>query len=132
MSSRRTLLGMLALLAAADAASAKPLTFDLDGNGRVDRREFVKGREARFHALDHNGDHVVSAADFSPESQSRPLIALMGRMIGAADLNRDGKVTLSELQLSGSPVFEAADLNMNGELDSGELKNLMARFPGRP
>jgi hypothetical protein len=106
--------------------------FDLDGDGRVDRTEFVRGREARFVALDLNGDGVVSADDFPPEKRYEPINALVGRLIGQADLNRDEEVNLVELQLSGSPVFEAADTDMNGLLDSGELAGLADRLDGPP
>ena len=124
----RILLVVFVLMTAVDAASAQALVFDIDGDGRVDRLEFVKGREARFRALDKNGDGVVSAADFPSESRYKPLTELMGRMIGQADLNHDEVVNLAELQLSGSPVFEAVDTNMNGLLDSVELARLSARL----
>jgi Ca2+-binding EF-hand superfamily protein len=121
MFSYRIALGLLATLAGAGAASAQALTFDLDGDGKVDRREFVKGREARFHALDRDQDGTISTADFLPGLQHQALVSLLGRMIADADINQDGKITIAEMQLSGSPIFEAADLNMNGLLDGGEL-----------
>jgi EF hand len=124
----RTLAGALACLAAADAISAEPLIFDLDKDGKIDRREFVKGREARFAALDQNKDQAVSPADFPPESRERPLAKLVGKMIAAADINRDGKVTLDELQWSGSPVFEKADSNMNGLIDGSEIGRFRAQL----
>jgi EF hand len=113
---------------ASAAASAQPLIFDLDKDGKIDRREFVKGREARFAALDRNKDQTVSSADFSPESRSRPLEQKVGKLIGTADLNRDGRVTLMELQLSGSPVFEEADIDMNGLIEGSELTRFRAEL----
>jgi EF hand len=122
----RTFAGMVACLAVAAAASAQSLSFDLDKDGKIDRREFVKGREARFAALDRNQDQAVSLADFPAESGGRPLVKLVGKMIAAADLNRDGKVTMDELQSSGSPVFEKADTNMNGLIDGPEIARFRA------
>lgn len=123
----RSVAAALACLAAA-AASAEPLTFDLNKDGKIDRIEFVKGREARFRALDRNKDQAVSWADFSAESRGRPLVKRIGKLIGSADLNRDGRVTLMELQLSGSPVFEEADTDMNGVIERSELTRFRAEF----
>ncbi|MFL6845718.1 MAG: EF-hand domain-containing protein [Allosphingosinicella sp.] len=124
----RTLPMALVFLAAGTPALAQALTFDLNKDGKIDRREFVKGREARFTALDHNKDHVISSADFAPGSHPQPLARRVERMIGAADLNRDGKVTLGELQLSGSPVFEEADTDMNGVIEGSEIARFKAEL----
>lgn len=121
----RAVAGILTCLAAS-AASAPPLTFDLNKDGKIDRIEFVKGREARFRALDHNKDQAISLADFSAESRTQPLSRLVGKLIGSADLNRDGRVTLMELQLSGSPVFEEADTDMNGVIEGSEVARFRA------
>jgi len=123
MFSRRHILPVagLLLLAATGASAANRLTFDLNKDGRIDRREFVKGREARFYALDRNKDNAVSSADFPAGAESQPLARKVGGLIAKADLNRDSKVTLDELQLSGSPLFEEADIDMNGLIEGSEL-----------
>jgi len=123
----RSLAGLL-ILSATAAAAAERLTFDLNKDGKIDRREFVKGREARFVALDRNKDNAVSSADFPAESRGRPLARKVERLISAADLNRDSKVTLDELQLSGSPIFEEADTDMNGLIEGSELTRFRAEL----
>ncbi len=130
MFSRRQILPLagLLLLSATAAAAAESLVFDLNKDGRIDRREFVKGRQARFAALDRNKDNVVSSADFPAELRGRPLARKVERLISTADLNRDSKVTLMELQLSGSPVFEEADTNMNGLIEGPEIARFRSEF----
>ncbi len=124
----RMTFGMIATLVAAEAASAQPLEFDLDGDGRVSRTEFVKGRDARFARIDTNGDRVISASDFPQDSRSQSLIALTGRLFAMADLDRDSKVTREELGLSGTPLFDEADTNKNDVIENEELTHLRAQL----
>ena len=113
----------IAISSAAAAAPPRAPDIDLNGDGTVDRREFVKGRDARFTQLDRNRDSTVSRADF-PDLTSTTMIAKLGRVIGMADLNKDGKVTRNEVGMAGTPLFDATDADGNGLIDGAELTNL--------
>jgi hypothetical protein len=110
--------------APASAQTPKVSAFDLDGDGRITRTEFISGRDARFNKFDRNGDRAVSAQDFPPNMAGRPLAALVGRMMAQADANKDGRVTRDELGTSGTPFFEKADADGNGVVEQSEV----ARF----
>jgi hypothetical protein len=113
---------ILAVLPHAAAAQARP--FDLNGDGRITRREFVAGRSARFAKYDRNGDRKISAADFPPSTRGDPLSSRVERSIASADINRDGNVTRDELGSSGTPLFDRADADGNGIVEQEEI----ARF----
>jgi hypothetical protein len=111
----------LVFLVGTEKILAQPLEFDLDGDGRVNRTEFVKGRDARFERLDVNGDRMISLADFPEATRSQSLKDLVGRLFAAADMDRDGEVTRSEVGLSGTPLFNEADADHNDVVEGEEL-----------
>lgn len=120
----RAIAACLLFAVAADGAMAQPLEFDLDGDGRVNRTEFVKGRDARFERLDVNGDRMISLADFPEATRTQSLKDLMGRMFVMADMDRDGEVTRNEVGLSGTPLFNEADKDHNDVIEGQELTSL--------
>jgi hypothetical protein len=117
----RAMAACLLFAVATDGALAQPLEFDLDGDGRVNRTEFIKGRDARFERLDVNGDRMISLADFPEATRSQSLKELMGRMFAMADMDRDGEVTRNEVGLSGTPLFNEADKDHNDVIEGQEL-----------
>ena len=118
-----TLILSISVSSAAAAAPPRAPDIDLNGDGVVDRREFVKGRDARFTQLDRNRDSMISRADF-PDLTSQTLITKLGRVIGMADLNKDGKITRNEVGMAGTPLFDSTDADGNGLIDGAELTNL--------
>lgn len=126
----------LAVLAAAvlpvAPAAAQPGPFDLDGDGRITRAEFIEGRDARFDRFDKNGDRVISAADFPANAASQPLTALVGQMMGQADADRDGRLTRDELGTSGTPLFDNADADGNGIVERSEIEKFRAEVAKDP
>ena len=55
------------------------------------------------------------------------------QVIAGADLNRDGKITQLELELTGTPLFERADTDGNGIVERDEIAAVQGagRFPRR-
>ena len=125
---RSVLLAALAASAAASTAFAQPVTFDLDGDGRITREEFIEGRDARFDDFDRNKDRVISAADFPADAADKPLAALVGRMFAQADADHDGRVTRDELGTSGTPLFDDADADFNGIVEQAEVAKFRAQM----
>lgn len=109
-------------------AAGAPRPFDLDGDGRIARKEFIKGRAARFDKYDRNRDQMISAADFPAASRADPLSSKVERSISSADMNRDGKVTRDELDLSGTPLFDRADADGNGIVEKAEIGRFKAQL----
>jgi EF hand len=109
---------------ASGVAQGQVPEFDLNGDGRVDRPEFVAGRDARFARFDRNKDAMISNSDFPASSRSLPLRSKVGQLLSAADLNRDGKLTRTELGTSGTPLFDRADTDGNSRIEGAELTNL--------
>jgi Ca2+-binding EF-hand superfamily protein len=131
----RLLAATLVLATATGGAKAEVPDFDLNADGRVDRAEFVAGRDARFARLDRNHDTVISDADFPAGSHSLPVQARMGKLFASADIDRDGTVTREELGTSGTPLFDKADANGNYYIDGAELtelRNMLRDAAGEP
>jgi hypothetical protein len=120
----RAIAACLLFAVTAEGALAQPLEFDLDGDGRVNRTEFIKGRDARFERLDVNGDRMISLADFPEATRTQSLKDLMGRMFTMADMDRNGEVTRNEIGLSGTPLFNEADADHNDVVEGQELTSL--------
>lgn len=128
MFDRGRFLIVLAAVVTGTGAIAQPVTFDLDGDGRITRSEFIEGRDARFAGFDRNADRVISAADFPADAAGKPLAALVGRMFAQADANRDGRVTRDELGTSGTPLFDDADADFNGIVEQAEVAKFRAHM----
>ena len=110
------------------AAFAQATAFDLNGDGRITRPEFIAGRDARFAKYDRNRDRVITAADF-PDGAGKTLPGLgVESMIAAADINKDGKITRNELGLSGTPLFDRADADGNGIVEKAEVAKFRAQI----
>jgi Ca2+-binding EF-hand superfamily protein len=84
-----------------------------------------------FARLDTNKDSIITRAEFdaaATQMHSRMEQAGMHRggfgehMLGAADLNKDGKVTAAEMQQVALQHFDKADVNHDGKLTPDERK----------
>ena len=94
----------------------------------------AKGHAAAgmFARLDTNKDSVITRAEFdvaAAQMHARMEQAGMhhgggfgGRLIQAADLNKDGKVSTAEMQQMALQHFDKADLNHDGKLTPEERK----------
>lgn len=101
---------------------------DADHDGVVTRAEFAAHRDAMFDRLDQNRDGLVSPADFPRLARFRP--AGYQRITAAlqqADRNGDGAVSRAELAAAPMTLFDRADSNRDGRIDTMEADAAKAR-----
>ena len=97
---------------------------DTDGDGGLDANEIRRSfsvfdidksgslttDEVHFPLIDGNGDGMISAAEWDGE-----------RVLRALDLQRDGKVTLEEMNVRRQVTFTELDRNATGRISRHEL-----------
>ena len=77
--------------------------FDSDGDGRVSLSEYQDYMSHGFHAMDRNGDRVLSADELPSGVRTRTATTLDGhrravaRMFDVLDANNDGFLDANEL-----------------------------------
>ncbi len=77
--------------------------FDADGDGRVSLAEYQDYMSRGFHAMDRNGDGVLSADELPSGVRARTATTLEGhrralaRMFDLLDANNDGFLDANEL-----------------------------------
>lgn len=101
--------------------------YDGDGDGKVDRAEFDRARQAQFQRTDGDADGALSLDEYLAEFEDRldrhiaTLASGSDRQtrvrFAALDTDKDGRMTFEEYQASGRRLFEAADRNRDGVVD---------------
>jgi Ca2+-binding EF-hand superfamily protein len=87
---------------------------DANGDGVVDRAEFVDREVEVFYAADTNKDGYLS-----PEELERGVV--VSQDFKQADRNGDGRVSLSEFLWARDKLFDEADTNHDGVLQLDEV-----------
>lgn len=94
---------------------------DANGDQIVTRSEFQEFRLERFSRMDRNKDGVLSLAD-------KPPVPVPFDIHGALrdfDANKDGAVSRDEMSRGPMPAFDAADLNRDGRVTSSEIERAL-------
>ena len=114
----------------------------------ADRGTQMPDRNARFDALDTNKDGQISRQEYvsaQPQIHERRMtamnggkggkmrmhrmgMAMHGRMFDTADANKDGKVSLQEMQTLALQHFDSADANHDGTLTPEERRQMHLRM----
>lgn len=102
--------------------------YDENGDGKVDRAEYQRVRDAQFVRTDSNGNGQLSLDEYLAEFETRVdrRIDAMDRggdrqvhvRFGVLDADKDGHMTFAEYQVSGKRLFETADRNKDGVVDA--------------
>lgn len=124
-------LTLIAALVAPITAQAQPDPVtaleraDTNGDGVIERSEFVAMRGAMFDRLDRKkkGQIALSAAPRAMQKRGEQL-----RMVlVAADADHNGVVTRQEFMSAPTPGFDRADTDGDGRVTAKELQALKAR-----
>src|SRR5678809_514840 len=109
----------------ADGQTGKTVQFDIDGDGKKDKVEWMDGKGDGMLVDDRNGA-VTAAANGNGEINGKSLFGDQGGKFGNGynkmaqyDTNHDGKLTGAELQ--GVKVWQD---NGDAKVQAGELKSL--------
>ncbi|HBK46017.1 MAG TPA: hypothetical protein DDZ67_06175, partial [Xanthomonadaceae bacterium] len=111
--------------------------YDDNGDGKVDRAEFDRSRDAQFARSDTDRDGLLSVEEYLAEFEDRldRRIATLTQggdrqvrvRFGVLDADKDGRMTFAEYQASGKRTFDLADRNHDGVVDEAD-----ARLPPPP
>lgn len=124
--------GLLVLLTASAQAQMRPsagaMFDDADSNkdGLVSRDEFIAARAGQFNRLDRNGDGFIDDADIPKRLLARRQQQGGGQVLAQFDTNGDGRVSKDEFVSGPTPLFDQADANHDGMLDSQEVESARA------
>jgi Ca2+-binding EF-hand superfamily protein len=91
---------------------------DATGNGAISLEEWERGSFALFRAADKNGNDSIDAEELSGSSIAQDTFL-------RADLNRDGKLSVSEFMAVRRAIFQLADIDRNDSLSSAEFDLLI-------
>jgi len=118
-------LAILALAAPAGRSAEKPnydvraafAQADTNGDGVIDRAEFIDRTVEVFYAADVNKDGYLS-----PEELEQGVV--YSQDFKQVDRNGDGRISLSEFLWSRDALFDEADTNKDGVLELDEVVNM--------
>jgi Ca2+-binding EF-hand superfamily protein len=93
---------------------------DTNGDGTIDRLEFLERMREAFFFVDANRDGVLTLDEYQRLEGADP------RGFARADRNHDGKLSLEEFLKAVNEDFDAADTNNDGVLEEEEVKAWIA------
>ena len=93
---------------------------DKNGDGKIDRVEFLERMREAFFFVDANKDGVLTLDEYQRIEGADP------KGFARADRNHDGKLALEEFLKAVNEDFDAADTNHDGVLDEEEVKAWIA------
>ncbi len=106
--------------------------YDENGDGKVERAEYERVRDAQFARTDSNGDGQLALDEYLAEFETRVdrrIDALdqggdrqVHVRFGVLDADKNGHMTFAEYQVSGKRLFETADRNKDGVVDAVDAR----------
>lgn len=106
--------------------------YDEDDDGKVERAEFDRARDAQFARTDSDRSGTLDVEEYLAEYQVRvdrrvaTLTQGEDRQVyvrfGVLDADKDQRMSFAEYQISGRRLFETADRNHDGVVDAADAK----------
>jgi len=103
--------------------------YDLNGDAKITRGEFMAVRAVCFARYDANGDGMLTRAEvrkFLPPQQADRIEAAFSRL----DLDGDGLISREEFDRESDRLFRQLDTNADGVIAGNEVGNLMPAVLG--
>ncbi len=100
---------------------ARQMRADKDGNGTVDKAEFLAEAETRFQKTDANADGNIDREEMKAQRQKMRK-HFKGKHRPLSDKNGDGKVTIDDVPERAKELFAKVDTDSNGEVSETERK----------
>ena len=106
------------------AVEAKFKAMDTNGDGKISRAEHAAGAKKMFAEMDANHDGIVTAAELSSSQKggdSSHAAMSAAEKIKAVDLDGDGQLTIAEHAAGSDSMFSKMDTDGDGFLTMAEL-----------
>jgi EF hand len=94
---------------------------DADKNGEITFEEFKKAAGDRFVVADVNKDGKVTVGEMAAAIEKVRTERIAKRMIDRFDTDRDGAVTLAEIENGQKKIYALMDRNDDGKLVKDEM-----------
>ncbi len=92
-------------------------TADVNNDGHIDRVEFLRRMTDAFFFIDNNKDGFLTKSEIQQMVKGAD-----PKRIDAADVNRDGKISMYEFHKAVDLSFDEADTTRDGLLSMDEVK----------
>jgi Ca2+-binding EF-hand superfamily protein len=104
---------------------------DVNGDGIITKAEFTAARAKMFDRLDRNHDGYLTKDDMPRFSLRQNGSGRIQEMVLLMDKDGDGRVSRDEFVNSPSLLFDRADANHDGQVDSSELAAFKSTLAAR-
>jgi Ca2+-binding EF-hand superfamily protein len=104
---------------------------DANGDGRITRDEFVSAHKALFTRLDRDGDGYLTSADAPRRLRNRGGGEGQAAGLRLMDTDGDGRISRQEFIDGSLKLFDRADANHDGVVDSQEVATFKAAVTAR-
>jgi len=116
---------------------------DTNGDGILDKGEFIDGTGKSFAELDKDSDGFITAQEMDalagPLAEGEGGSDLLGRataflvrsILMTMDANKDNQVSKAEFTTGCETMFDKLDANQDGQLSKAELLAMPARLLGK-
>ncbi len=95
---------------------------DADKNGEITFDEFKKAAGDRFILADVNKDGKVTVEEMAAAIEKMRTERMAKRMIDRFDADKDGSVTLAEIETGQKEIYAVMDRNDDGKLVKDEMQ----------